>query len=242
MSLGIVFAGPSLPPHEPVDRRLTLLPPARHGDVLRAARQRPRMIGLIDGSFDWTRAVWHKEILWAMAQGIHVYGSASMGALRAAELAPFGMQGVGEIFAAFSSGALLDDDEVALLHGPAELGYRPVTEAMVNMRLTFAAAASAGVIDRQCADQLTQQAKAMFYRQRTYPAVLRAAGRKRAALARWIAVHRIDRKQADAGAMLARMGADLDADIPPMQVAWRLSQTTFCDRMWREHGGSADAA
>lgn len=58
------------------------LPPASQGDVYRAAVKRPAAIGIIDGRFHDTPAVWHKEILWALAQGIPVYGSASMGALR----------------------------------------------------------------------------------------------------------------------------------------------------------------
>ena len=46
---------------------------------------------IVDGSFQWTPAVWHKEILWAMGRGVHVFGAASMGALRAAELDGFGL-------------------------------------------------------------------------------------------------------------------------------------------------------
>ena len=49
----------------------------------RSIAHRPRAIGIIDGYFQQVPSVWHKEILWAMAQGVHVFGSASMGALRA---------------------------------------------------------------------------------------------------------------------------------------------------------------
>jgi len=42
------------------------------------------VIGVIDGYLRWA-TVWHKEILWAMAEGIHVFGAASIGALRAAD-------------------------------------------------------------------------------------------------------------------------------------------------------------
>src|SRR6185295_18286818 len=112
------------------------LPPVSQGDVYRLARLGPRAIGIIDGYFDRVPAVWHKEILWALARGIHVFGSASMGALRAAELAAFGMLGVGEIFEAFRDGVLDDDAEVAVAHGQAESGYRATSEAMVNVRAT----------------------------------------------------------------------------------------------------------
>src|SRR6266568_28399 len=116
--IAIVFSGPSLPPSKaPVYPGLEWRPPVRQGDVYMAAQSRPALIGIIDGYYETVATVWHKEILWAMAQGIHVYGAASIGALRAAELADFGMKGIGAIFRLFYTAALQDDDEVAVLHG-----------------------------------------------------------------------------------------------------------------------------
>ena len=63
--------------------------------TLHAVRRGVRVIGLVDGVFERVPAVWHKEILFALSEGVHVYGAASMGALRAAELDTFGMRGVG---------------------------------------------------------------------------------------------------------------------------------------------------
>ena len=83
----VVFVGPSLRPGpRPDEGWWDWRPPVRQGELYRAARLRPAAIGVIDGYFEVTPTVWHKEILWAMAQGIHVYGAASIGALRAAEL------------------------------------------------------------------------------------------------------------------------------------------------------------
>ena len=62
------------------------LPPVAQGDVLRALAHQPRLIGIIDGYFDTVPAVWHKEILYAMERGVHVFGASSIGALRAVEL------------------------------------------------------------------------------------------------------------------------------------------------------------
>ena len=97
----VVFLGPSLPlaaARSELDA--VYRGPVAQGDVYRAVTggDAPEAIGIVDGQFDHVPAVWHKEILWAMDQGIHVYGSASMGALRAAELHAFGMEGVGTIF------------------------------------------------------------------------------------------------------------------------------------------------
>src|SRR5262245_20438352 len=137
--IGVVFSGPSLPPFQaPVHPGFEWRPPIRQGDVYSAAQSMPALIGIIDGYFETVATVWHKEILWAMAQGIHVYGAASIGALRAAELADFGMRGVGSIFHQFYTGALTDDDEVAVLHGHKEVEYIQVIDDVLNVRTVIA--------------------------------------------------------------------------------------------------------
>src|SRR5438270_1838145 len=170
----VIFAGPTLPPHaRPIsDSRIDWRPPVRQGDVYRAAMTRPAIIGIVDGYFEAVPTVWHKEVLWAMAEGIHVFGAASTGALRAAELDAFGMRGIGRIYEAYRDGIIEDDDEVAVLHGPEELGYPPLTEAMINIRATLAEAVRSGVVDPDLAERLTDIAKALFYKERTYEAVL----------------------------------------------------------------------
>ena len=94
-----IFLGPTLPAEEaaricPAQYH----PPVRMGDVFALLPERPRIIGIVDGLFHCTPAVWHKEILAALSQGVIVVGAASMGALRAAELAQLGMVGVGRVF------------------------------------------------------------------------------------------------------------------------------------------------
>ena len=83
----------------------------------------PAAIAIIDGYFDSVPAVSHKEILVALSMGVPVYGAASMGALRVAELHHFGMIGVGRIFERYREGSLEDDDEVAVVHGSADAGF-----------------------------------------------------------------------------------------------------------------------
>ncbi len=154
----IVFTGPTLPERE---ARLYLeadyRPPAAIGDLYKAALSRPFAIGIIDGYYETTPSIWHKEVLWALKQGIHVYGAASMGALRAAELADFGMTGVGKVFEDYRDGAIEDDDEVAVLHSPAEMGYLQVSEAMVNIRATLNRAAADGVIDESSGETIDRR-------------------------------------------------------------------------------------
>src|SRR5437879_3858348 len=72
-----VFVGPTIGTDE-ASKELdaTFLPPAAQGDVYRIASEGARAIGIIDGYFENVPAVWHKEILWAMSQGVHVFGAA----------------------------------------------------------------------------------------------------------------------------------------------------------------------
>jgi hypothetical protein len=229
--IACVFTGPTLSPAEGrAELDAVYLPPAAQGDVYRAALERPRLIGIVDGYFECVPAVWHKEILWALTQGIRVYGSASMGALRAAELTPFGMQGVGRIFEAYRDGVLEDDDEVAVTHGPAETGFRPLSEAMVNIRHTLAAAVAAGVVRSSTRLALERIAKRLFYPDRVYPLILRRAADEQLprveleALRRWLPRGQVNQKRDDAVAMLREMRQAL-AGPPPKRVTFRLARS-----------------
>jgi hypothetical protein len=247
----LVFAGPTLAGEETaLAPTITMLPPAGQGDIHRAVEKfRPRSIGLADGYFEGVPSVWHKEILWAMAEGVAVYGSASMGALRAAELEAFGMVGVGAIFEAYRDGVLEADDEVALLHGPAEAGYVALTEPLVNVRASCAAAAKAGLLARLEGDAIVAQAKALFYKERTWPEILArlpAAGiapGPLAAFRAWLATGAVDQKRLDAVAMIERMAADLAEGVRPPHrgnftptLLWEIARSG-----WRRDAATPDA-
>jgi len=201
-----VFVGPTLW-NDPILKTpgISWHPPACNGDLWRVAKTKPAAIGLIDGRFETVASPWHKEILWALSRGIAVFGAASMGALRAAELAPFGMRGVGTVYAAYADGTLTGDDEVAVLHADAELGFRPLSEALVDIRATLAAARQAAVISAAAERRLTAISRALFYKDRTWPALLARAGRDAAKLRRWLVHHRVEAKRADARELIARL-------------------------------------
>jgi hypothetical protein len=229
----VIFAGPSLPPvFRPDNPELEWCPPVKQGEVYKAALARPAIIRIIDGYFEVTPTVWHKEILWAMAQGIHVYGAASIGALRAAELHTFGMVGIGRIFEAYRDGTLEDDDEVAVLHGPEELGYPAVTDAMVNIRATLDKAVDAGMLDRSLAGRLTEIGKSLFYKERSWDAILRAAARDLSPmpldhLAAWLSTGQIDQKRIDTLEMIAAIRRHGIAGVFPLKVCYRFDATGY---------------
>ena len=165
----VVFLGPTMTEAAATQRLdAVYLPPAAQGAFVRAvADYRPRAILLIDGTFQGEPAVRHKEILWALSQGVAVYGAASMGALRAAELHTHGMVGVGLIYRWYRRFPLAPDDAVAVLHGPPEIGSPALTSALVDLRLTFRAAERAGRITRDLRLRLDQTAAELNFRERT---------------------------------------------------------------------------
>ncbi len=235
----VIFVGPTLRA-ETVRGLLdaTILPPVQQGDVYRAVRDRPRAIGIIDGYFDGVPSVWHKEILWALEQGIPVFGSASMGALRAAELADFGMIGVGRVFEDYLSGTITDDDEVAVLHGPAELGFMPLSEPMVSIRATLSKAQMAKVVSDMEAQALLTAAEALHYRERAWDNVIAAAGDGLALeeFQNWLPGGQVDAKGDDAREMLAQMAQYLAADSDAPETP-RVERTL----VWRELQARVDA-
>jgi hypothetical protein len=131
----VVFAGPCLAgQRRELLEGFDLRPPAQRGDILAALAGRPHTLVLLDGYYYTVGSVTHKELLYALDAGVRVIGAASMGALRAAEMEPFGMTGVGRVFSWYRDGILDGDDEVAILHAPAEMGYRRITVALVEVR------------------------------------------------------------------------------------------------------------
>ena len=173
----IVFAGPSLAQRDPVLNellaRVELRPPAARGDVLRAMSSPPRSIVLLDGYFFTTPSVTHKELLYALDAGVRVFGAASMGALRAAELDREGMVGAGEIYEAYRSGWLEGDDEVTLMHLPAELDYQSTTIALVELRHAL------GAWGEEAASRASDQVKKLIETVASWPFMERDPGRIR---------------------------------------------------------------
>jgi len=226
-----LFVGPSLSRTEIAQLcDFVCLPPVAQGDVLRLARARPRAIGIIDGYFDGGPAVWHKEILWAMTQGIHVFGSASMGALRAAELHPFGMRGVGRIFEAYRDCDIEDDDEVAVLHGPAETGYVTLSEPLVNIRATLEVAERTGIVGRGTRVAMIERAKQVFYQDRSWERLLADVDGNTDTcdvrqLREWLPQGRVDRKRLDACDMIAAMCALLAGNPGPLRTTFHFEWT-----------------
>lgn len=170
----VVFLGPSLPQDKAAQIvEADFRPPARRGDIYRAARDGARIICLIDGVFFQDCSVAHKEVLYALEAGTRVLGASSMGALRASELDVYGMEGIGMIYEAYRSGRLVSDDEVALTFDP--FTFAPASEPLVNIRFNLDLAWQKGVIDAAVKERLFFCARALYFPERSYERMLTAA-------------------------------------------------------------------
>jgi hypothetical protein len=148
-----------------------------------------------------------------------------MGALRAAECADYGMIGVGKVFERYRSGALEDDAAVAQLHAPAEMGYAPYTEALVNVEATLERFLKLQAITEAEAARLDSAARTLFFKERTYARILAETGlgdsERGKRLAELIKRCGVDQKREDALVLFAYLAyVEPVRQKPPTE--WRL--------------------
>lgn len=246
MSRYTVFVGPTLPRARVAELlpRATIRPPVRHGDLLRLDPRPGDTILIVDGLFLQTASVRHREITYLLANGVTVAGSSSMGALRAAELWPFGMRGYGEVFRLYRDGVIDGDDEVAIVHGTEEDGYRAYSDPAVSIRVALRDAAADGVLSADEADLMLAEAIAMPFRSRSFRALDTRMPRGLADRFRdWRATHETDVKAADARLLLTA-AADGDPGLRPAGPGDEPSRNvhTWLFDMWEHehHGGTND--
>lgn len=192
----VLFVGPSLYDEALDFTGVVVRSPARQGDIAQAVLDGAGAIGLVDGFFDAVAAPWHKEILFALERGVAMLGSSSMGALRAAECAAFGMHPIGTIARDYCSGVLDDDAAVAICHGPVELGYPPLTEPLVNVRPTLDRLRDLQVISVPEQTRIWERACRLHFKDRTAEAIIAAHERQEILPA--YREHKINRKAEDA--------------------------------------------
>ncbi|WP_461436129.1 TfuA-related McrA-glycine thioamidation protein [Methanosphaera sp.] len=149
------------------------LPPVKRGDIYELLEKRDdiKIIGIIDGVFHQSPAVAHKEILEALKQNITVVGGSSMGALRACELYPFGMIGVGNIFEDYKNGVIESDDDVAVSLNPET--YEQMSESWINMKYNFEFAVEDNIITQSQCNELLKIAKDTYYPKRSFNYVIK---------------------------------------------------------------------
>ena len=242
MSRVLVFTGPTLDEetiHE-IAPEVEVFPPVSAGDLLRIPLEAGDLVAILDGFYFQAASVRHKEILDLLQRGIHVWGAASMGAMRAAELAPFGMRGFGTIFQAYRSGEIDGDDEVAILHAPEDMDYMKMTEALVNIRYACQAAVSDGLLSPEDSHLIIDTAAALPFFERSYLRIWQKVTEKGLSssiidtLRPFVLQKRLDLKRKDALEMVQALQTPPQ---DPFVCTFELHETALL-RDWRiqEHG------
>lgn len=241
----IVFAGPSLGASIREMRHLhpdlTFRGPAARGDILKAVDDGATAIALIDGYFGESASVWHKEILYALSCDVAIAGGSSMGALRAAECEAFGMTGVGRIYEDYASGKLIDDEAVALIHGPEELGWMPLSVPRVDYEATIRKLVRMGLISRAECERFLLTADFMHYTERTYRAIVERCefpdASRGAAIFDAIKNHKVELKREDAVATVSWLQR---VATPEISRQWTFAPTTHWSKLRAEVGSEQE--
>jgi hypothetical protein len=234
----IIFLGPTMDHWQAASlTEANFKPPAAMGDITRAVSAGASAIVLIDGVFETGPSVWHKEILLALGEGIPVIGASSMGALRAAELHIFGMLGFGEVFAQYASGRLTDDDEVAVVHGPAETGWIQMSDAMVDIRASLNHAVKTGILGLHEAQLVIEHAKNTHFKQRNLEQSLQTVFAEmkspddRSVFSEWFRTHAVNLKRKDCKSLLEQLPAVLEDAKGALKLARPVVPTLYFERL-----------
>lgn len=237
-----IFLGPSIP----LENARKLLPaaifhpPAEQGDLLTAVDQDgTEILGLIDGTFHQNLSVWHNEVCYLLSKGVTIYGSSSMGALRAVETERFGMIGVGRVYQWYRDGVINGDDEVALLHGDAHSHFRPLSEPLVNIRASLERAVSDRALEQTTANIVIRATHSLYYPNRLVTAILQRSSElgleatqlRAAELA--LTTGYADIKRMDAQELLITIARVLDGSVHrPNPVAFKFARSAVFETLY----------
>ena len=170
----ILFAGPSLYGLDTSKYRwIDICGPACQSDIYSILNhKRYTRIILADGLYKSIPAPWHKEILLALEMKIEVFGVASLGALRAAELNEYGMKGTGKVYEYISSN-IIDDSEVAVMHKPEKNGWEAMTLAHVEVKYWSEKMKEEGRLTRDTSNHIIGWSQQTNFERRTKKALIK---------------------------------------------------------------------
>ncbi len=163
----VIFLGPTLS----IEKAKEILdadyrPPAKKGDLLQLIPSNVKIVGIIDGYFVQDYPPTPIEVYNLLRKkDVKVFGSSSLGALRAVELKKFGMIGIGKIFDLFLKGVIDSDDEVAVTF-TGYSGYK--SDALIDIRYNLFLAQKNKIIDKKTKKNILVVAKKTYFPYRTY--------------------------------------------------------------------------
>jgi hypothetical protein len=222
-----VFLGPSLALSEAQALLPAIyFPPIRHGDLYRLRASGIRKFVIIDGVFDHTTPIWHREILLLLREGCSIVGAASMGALRAFELKPYGMRGFGHVYQWYVDGVINGDDEVSLFHTDETMNFAALSQPLVNIRYNLPLAEAQGVLSASNHRQILDRLKQTYFGDRLPASIYtELTDAERAPLKKFFDQQWIDVKTTDAAGVLQAVADGLLDEPFPAEAEWLTRDT-----------------
>jgi TfuA protein len=205
-------------------------PPIKRGDIGADLRAGWQVIAIVDGEFNQSLAVTPTEVLDALRCGVKVYGSSSMGALRAAELEPFGMIGHGKVFETLRGSAYFRDDHLGQIYFQEHQASLPMIDLVFGLERLL----ETGRTDGRTANKIEKAYLKMHYAERSLEGLRALFTTDSRALAAIGALARptMSTKRADGLGLLRLIKRDL-AEIRRTNRMWTLA------RFGRPKGGRA---
>jgi hypothetical protein len=167
----VIFLGPTLS----IEKAKEILDadyrmPAKKGDILQLISTSVDIVGIIDGYFLQDYPPTPIEVYNLLRKkNVVVFGSSSLGALRAVELKKFGIIGIGKIFELFLKGIIDSDDEVAVTF-TGYAGYK--SDALIDIRYNLFLALKNNIIDNYTKKIILRISKNTYFPYRTYNDIL----------------------------------------------------------------------
>lgn len=172
----VVFAGGSISADDvPPDDDMAWAGPAEQGDMLAAVLEGFATILIVDGYFYSRFPCTTFEVMLALEHGLNVFGSSSIGALRAVELSHYGMEGAGKVFEYLKHHGVKPYHIVAQTYDDND---RPVTTPLVQVIFLIENAVAAGVISADTGGLCRLTAEAMHFTELSIENVFRSLGKR----------------------------------------------------------------
>ncbi|MBK2125602.1 TfuA-like protein [Fangia hongkongensis] len=194
------------------------------GDMIQALNDGFSLAIIIDGNFDFVSSVWHKEILYAIEKDMIVIGVSSMGALRAAELYPYGMLGSGYVFESYKNNVTTDDSEVAISYYRLDETLQS-TLALINIRYSLSQIKN---VVPPVLESIFNKAKSIYYKGRTWAELQAALTESEYAL---LKQSYVDIKEKDAKDALRNLTKIIESSA---SCAIKVPKTVFLKKLIRD--------
>ena len=164
-----------------------------------------------------------------------------MGALRAAELHPFGMVGIGQVYEWYRDGTIDADDEVAVAHGPAEFAFARLVGLTRRHQGRLRRSGMLPASSRRrwpphssrWRELITTSSGVCAARWRR-PVTAAVTTLQLEAMEQFVARARPGVKERDARTLLETLARITDDELAPLQVDYEVERTVFLERLEHE--------